>query len=210
MEDATTLNLWAWARNSSDIPKLTWLTIVDRSNTVHDVMPAGRGGLTFRVIVQSSLIWWKIPLPGMNLDIHVRMIGGLVLLTARANHATITTLHHLAATIAGMRMVIVTIVVAAQDATTVGAPGSFVASRVLPWTASGSARGRATASAMTHPGGVTTSTAINIFVMPEACRWLRHMVAVTLHFTRMRDPRRDVEVVASAVPPVLLSGMAVQ
>jgi hypothetical protein len=123
----------------------------------------------------------------MAMGIHVCMIGGLVLLTPRANHATVTTLHHLAATIAGMRMVIVTVVVAAQDATIVGAPSFFVASRVLPWTASGSARGRATASAMTHPGGVTTSTAISSFVMPEARRWLRHMVAVTLHFTRVRD-----------------------
>ena len=79
----------------------------------------------------------------MAMGIHVRMIGGLVLLTASANHVTVTTLHHLAATVAGMRMVIVTVVVAAQDATTVGAPGSFVASHGLPGTASGSARGRA-------------------------------------------------------------------
>jgi hypothetical protein len=146
----------------------------------------------------------------MAMGIHVRLIGGLVLLMARANHATVTTLHHLAATVAGMRIVIVTVVVAAQDATTVGAPGSFVASRVLPWTARGSARGRAMASAMTRPGGVTTSTAISSFVMPEARRWLRHILAVTLHFTRVRDPRRDVDAAACAVPPVLLSGVAVQ
>jgi hypothetical protein len=56
MEDATTLNLWAWARNSSDIPKVTWLTIVDRSNTVHDVTPMGRSGLTFRVIVHLDMV----------------------------------------------------------------------------------------------------------------------------------------------------------
>lgn len=151
------------------------------------------------------------------MGIHVRMIGGLVLLTASANHVTVTTLHHLAATVAGMRMVIVTVVVAAQDATTVGAPGSFVASRGLPGTASGSARGRAMASAMTHPGGVTTSTAISSFattstaisslVMPEARRWLRHMLAVT---RRLVVTRRDVDAAVCAVPPVLLSGVAVQ
>lgn len=107
-------------------------------------------------------------------------------------------------------MVIVTVVVVAQDAMTVGAPGSFVAYRVLPWTASGRARGHAMNSAMTHPGGVTTSTTISNFVMPEARRWLRHMLVVTLHFTRVRDPRRDVDAATCAVPPVLLSGVAVQ
>jgi hypothetical protein len=56
MEDATTLNLWAWARNPSDIPKVTWLTIVDRNNTAHDATPAGRSGLTFRVIVHLDMV----------------------------------------------------------------------------------------------------------------------------------------------------------
>ena len=141
------------------------------------------------------------------MGIHVRMIGGLVLLTASANHVTVTTLHHLAATVAGMRMVIVTVVVAAQDATTVGAPGSFVASRGLPGTASGSARGRAMASAMTRPGGVTTSTTISSLIMSEARQWLRHMLAVT---RRLVVTRRDVDAAVCAVPPVLLSGVAVQ
>jgi hypothetical protein len=55
-EDTRTLNLWAWTRNPSDIPKVTWLTIVGRNIIVHNVPPAGQSGLTFRVIVHLDLV----------------------------------------------------------------------------------------------------------------------------------------------------------
>jgi hypothetical protein len=57
-EDTRTLNLWAWAWawNPSDITKVTWLTIVGRNITVHNVPPAGQSGLTFRVIVHLNLV----------------------------------------------------------------------------------------------------------------------------------------------------------
>jgi hypothetical protein len=55
-EDTRTLNLWAWARNPSKIPKVTWLTIVGSNTTTHNVLPAGRSGLTFRVIVHLNLV----------------------------------------------------------------------------------------------------------------------------------------------------------
>jgi hypothetical protein len=55
-EDTRTLNLWAWAWNPSDIPKVTWLTIVGRNITVHNMPSAGQSGLTFRVIVHLDLV----------------------------------------------------------------------------------------------------------------------------------------------------------
>lgn len=55
-EDTRTLNLWAWTRNPSDIPKVTWLTIVGRNISIHNVPPAGQSGLTFRVIVHLDLV----------------------------------------------------------------------------------------------------------------------------------------------------------
>lgn len=57
-EDARTLNLWAWTVDPSNIPKVTWLTIVGRTALVHegDAPPAARNGLTFRVIVHLDLM----------------------------------------------------------------------------------------------------------------------------------------------------------
>jgi hypothetical protein len=57
-EDARTLNLCAWTVDPSNIPKLTWLTIISRTALVHegDVPPAARSGLTFRVIMHLDLV----------------------------------------------------------------------------------------------------------------------------------------------------------
>jgi hypothetical protein len=55
-EDTRTLNLWAWARNPSKIPKVTWFTIVGSNTTARDPLPARRSGLTFRVIVHLDLV----------------------------------------------------------------------------------------------------------------------------------------------------------
>jgi hypothetical protein len=57
-EDARTLNLCAWTVDPSNIPKLTWLTIVGRTTLVYEgyVPPASRNGLTFCVIVHLDLV----------------------------------------------------------------------------------------------------------------------------------------------------------
>lgn len=57
-EDTRALNLWALTANTSFIPKVTWLSLTDRMVEVHHGMepPAGRRGLSFRVIVHLDLI----------------------------------------------------------------------------------------------------------------------------------------------------------
>jgi hypothetical protein len=57
-EDARTLNLWAWTVDPSNIPRVTWLTIVGRTALVHegDAPPSARCGLTFRIIVHLDLV----------------------------------------------------------------------------------------------------------------------------------------------------------
>uniref|UniRef100_K3ZE08 Uncharacterized protein n=1 Tax=Setaria italica TaxID=4555 RepID=K3ZE08_SETIT len=60
-EDTRALNLWAWTKNPSLIPKVTWLTLTNSGIAVHDGMvppPSsgpGRRGLTFQVIVHLDL-----------------------------------------------------------------------------------------------------------------------------------------------------------
>jgi hypothetical protein len=43
--DTRYLNLWAWTRNPSDIPKIVWLTIIGRTMVIHDNAPLRRGSV---------------------------------------------------------------------------------------------------------------------------------------------------------------------
>jgi hypothetical protein len=57
-KDTRALCLWDWTYNPSDIPKVTWLTIIDNAAQVHDSVapPRGQRGLTFRIIVHLDLL----------------------------------------------------------------------------------------------------------------------------------------------------------
>jgi hypothetical protein len=57
-DDSRALYLWDWMYDPSDIPKVTWLMLIDGSTTMSDGHgpPRGRKGLTFRVLVHLDII----------------------------------------------------------------------------------------------------------------------------------------------------------
>jgi hypothetical protein len=75
--DARCLNLWAWTRNPSDIPKIVWLTITSRTMVIHDNAPLCRGsvaspsGCWLEMSMENSPSGYSISYPSPSCLIHL-------------------------------------------------------------------------------------------------------------------------------------------